>query len=155
MYLSHSVLNALRCYLRLKWYFPEFVPLSASLMPCPSLPHSLLFLWRAPGKGWRAWGPILPPTLFWPDHRQCRRSQNHNFLNLWLDVGLCDFLQWQPTEWRVMFEISGLHFLPPPRWISRITPQHQTTFWNIQTNVISGDFPGNKSIWGHTGTLMI
>ena len=37
---------------------------------------------------------------------------------------------------------------PPPRWISRITPQHWTTFWKIQnlpTNVICGGLPGNKT----------
>ena len=38
MYLSHSVLNALRCYLRLKWYFSRICPalcLTDALSPTP------------------------------------------------------------------------------------------------------------------------
>ena len=50
MYLSHSVLNALRCYLRLKWYFSRICPalcLTDALSLPPPLPS--LFM-KGPGQ---------------------------------------------------------------------------------------------------------
>ena len=77
--------------------------LTASPTPFP------LFYEEPRAEGWRAWGPILPPGLC-VRHR-CSRIEIAGPVFLWLDLGLCDFLQWQRTEWRVMLEISGRGFL--------------------------------------------
>ena len=65
--------------------------LTASPTPFP------LFYEEPRAEGWRAWGPILPPGLC-VRHR-CSRIEIAGPVFLWLDLGLCDFLQAMAAHW--------------------------------------------------------
>ena len=100
---------------------------------CPASPSPTPFSFYE-GPRAKADGPWAQyyHQLFLSDPSSMQRKSKSQtiiiFLNPWLDVGLCDFLQWQPTEWRVMFQISGLDFLPPSQMDLE---DHSTTLNNI------------------------
>ena len=100
------------------------------LMPRPSPSPTPFSFYEGPRA--KAGGPEAQyyHQLFLSDPMQPKSKSQTSFLSFfpWLDVGLCDFLQWPPTEWRVMFQISGRDFLLPSQMDLK---DHSTTLNNI------------------------
>ena len=153
MYLSHSVLNALRCYLRLKWYFPEFVPLSASLMPCPPLPS--LFM-KGPGQRLTGLRPNITTNSFLagpsPMQTKSKSQFSESVIGCWFVRLLTMAADWVTCYVRNIWA----PFLAP----SQMDLENHSTTQHFEISkqmLLVVTLPGNKkqSIWGHTGTLMI
>ena len=133
-----------------------FVEKPILLMPCLSLPHSVLFLWRAPGKGWRALGPILPPTLFVRpiiNAAEIKITDHNHFSESVIGCWFVWFLT-MAADWVTCYvpNIWAGFLAPLPdgsRGSLHNTEQHFKNNQNCQTNAYRDDFPGT-AIQVHT-----
>ena len=125
-----------------KRYLPILCLTDALSLTLPSL------FMKGPGQRLAGLRPNITTNSFFPDHRQCSGNQNSFFwIRDWMLVCATSYNSSRLSD-VLCSKYLGWISCPPPRWISRITPQHWTTFWKIQnlpTNVICGGLPGNKT----------
>ena len=115
-------------------YFIIFYNILLYFVISVSLSLPSLFM-KDPGQKAAGLRPNINTNSFCPaHHRQYNRTQNHkpSFSESdWMFVCATSYNGSRLSD-VLCSKYLGWISCPPHRWISRITPQHRTTFWNIK-----------------------